>query len=118
MYIGGPNQRKDYHIEEGEEVRRGGGGDLVTVYPPLSISVKFFYMLKGPMCLKVVEKDTHKDIPIAEGEVSLILSITLSSSLPAHPTHQCFMLPSHIPHSPQRYEDTVGLVCRGPGIQW
>lgn len=22
MFIGGPNQRKDYHIEEGEEVRR------------------------------------------------------------------------------------------------
>ena len=28
MFIGGPNQRKDYHIEEGEEVSgsRGGGG--------------------------------------------------------------------------------------------
>ena len=25
MFIGGPNQRKDYHIEEGEEVRGGGG---------------------------------------------------------------------------------------------
>jgi len=24
MFIGGPNQRKDYHIEEGEEVRREG----------------------------------------------------------------------------------------------
>lgn len=22
MFVGGPNQRKDYHIEEGEEVRR------------------------------------------------------------------------------------------------
>ena len=26
MFIGGPNQRKDYHIEEGEEVRGGGRG--------------------------------------------------------------------------------------------
>jgi 3-hydroxyanthranilate 3,4-dioxygenase len=69
MFIGGPNQRKDYHIEEGEE---------------------FFYMLKGPMCLKVVEKDAHKDISIAEGEV--------------------YMHPSRIPHSPQRYDNTVGLV--------
>ena len=22
FYVGGPNQRKDYHIEEGEEVRQ------------------------------------------------------------------------------------------------
>lgn len=22
MFVGGPNERKDYHIEEGEEVRR------------------------------------------------------------------------------------------------
>lgn len=27
-------------------------------------------MMKGPMCLKVVEKNAHKDIPIPEGEVS------------------------------------------------
>ena len=26
MFIGGPNQRKDYHIEEGEEVCVVGGG--------------------------------------------------------------------------------------------
>jgi len=25
MFIGGPNQRKDYHIEEGEEVKDGSG---------------------------------------------------------------------------------------------
>ena len=29
MFIGGPNQRKDYHIEEGEEVRRGRERKLV-----------------------------------------------------------------------------------------
>ena len=33
MFIGGPNQRKDYHIEEGEEVRGGGGeGERVLGY--------------------------------------------------------------------------------------
>ena len=32
-------------------------------------SLQFFFQLKGQMCLKVVEKDSHKDIPIAEGEV-------------------------------------------------
>ncbi|XP_002119902.2 3-hydroxyanthranilate 3,4-dioxygenase-like [Ciona intestinalis] len=69
MCIGGPNQRKDYHIEEGEE---------------------FFYMIKGDMCLKIVENGKHKDVVIKEGEV--------------------FLLPARIPHSPQRFEDTVGLV--------
>ena len=42
------------------------------------------------MVLKVVEKGKHKDVVIKEGE--------------------CFMLPSRIPHSPQRFENTVGLV--------
>ena len=37
MFIGGPNVRKDYHIEEGEEL---------------------FYQLRGDMVLKIVEKGT------------------------------------------------------------
>ncbi|CAL1530398.1 unnamed protein product [Lymnaea stagnalis] len=69
MYVGGPNQRKDYHIEEGEEL---------------------FYMLKGDMCLKVVEHGQHRDVVINEGEI--------------------FLLPGKIAHSPQRQGDTIGLV--------
>ena len=42
------------------------------------------------MVLKIVEKGKHKDVVIREGE--------------------CFRLPSRIPHSPQRFENTVGLV--------
>ncbi|XP_006022899.1 3-hydroxyanthranilate 3,4-dioxygenase isoform X1 [Alligator sinensis] len=69
MFVGGPNQRKDYHIEGGEEL---------------------FYQVEGDMCLKIIENGNHKDIFIREGEM--------------------FLLPARIPHSPQRYTNTVGLV--------
>eukprot|EP00096_Caligus_rogercresseyi_P014727 TRINITY_DN7223_c0_g1_i1.p1 TRINITY_DN7223_c0_g1~~TRINITY_DN7223_c0_g1_i1.p1 ORF type:complete len:299 (+),score=63.02 TRINITY_DN7223_c0_g1_i1:112-1008(+) len=69
FYVGGPNQRKDYHLDEGEE---------------------FFYMRKGDMCLKILVNNQFKDIKIREGEV--------------------FLLPGRIPHSPQRFPDTMGLV--------
>ncbi|XP_033735217.1 3-hydroxyanthranilate 3,4-dioxygenase-like [Pecten maximus] len=69
FYVGGPNQRKDYHIEEGEEL---------------------FYMIKGDMVLKVVERNKHRDIPIKEGEI--------------------FLLPCRVAHSPQRKPDTIGMV--------
>lgn len=51
MVVGGPNSRKDYHIEDGPE---------------------FFYMLEGDMILKVVEDGEFRDIRIREGEIYLL----------------------------------------------
>ena len=69
MVVGGPNSRKDYHVDPVEE---------------------FFYQLEGDMILKVIENDRRVDIQIKEGEI--------------------FLLPKNIPHSPQRFQNTVGLV--------
>ncbi len=66
MFIGGPNQRKDYHIEEGEEVRAAHTHTHTHTHIH---SVQFFYQLQGDMCLKVVEKDAHKNVHIRQGEV-------------------------------------------------
>ena len=69
MIVGGPNTRKDYHIDPGEE---------------------FFYQIEGDMVLKVMEDGRARDIPIREGEI--------------------FLLPPLVPHSPQRFSNTVGMV--------
>ena len=69
MVVGGPNTRKDYHIDEGEE---------------------FFYQLEGDMVLRIRQGGKPKDIEINEGDI--------------------FLLPPKVPHSPQRFENTVGLV--------
>ena len=84
MVVGGPNSRKDYHVDVGEE---------------------FFYQLEGDMVLKIMEKNKPKDIKIKEGEI--------------------FLLPPMVPHSPQRFVNTVGLVVERKrnkdeldGFQW
>jgi len=75
MFVGAPNTRTDFHIEEGSE---------------------FFYQLRGDMELITVQQGKRKLVKIHEGEV--------------------FLVPSRIPHSPQRPKvGSVGLVverCR------
>ena len=48
MIVGGPNQRTDYHWEEGPE---------------------FFYQLEGEMVLRIQEDGAARDIPIKAGEM-------------------------------------------------
>ncbi len=48
MIVGGPNQRTDYHIEDGPE---------------------FFYQLEGEMVLKIQHEGRAQDVPIRAGQV-------------------------------------------------
>ena len=51
MVVGGPNSRKDFHVDPGEE---------------------FFYQLEGDMLLKTVQDGRIVDVPIREGEILLL----------------------------------------------
>lgn len=51
---------------------------------------EFFYQLEGEMLLRTIQDGKRVDITIGEGAVLL--------------------LPPRVPHSPQRFADTVGLV--------
>ena len=48
MVVGGPNERTDYHIDEGPE---------------------FFHQLEGEMVLRVQDDGARRDIPIRAGEL-------------------------------------------------
>ncbi len=71
MFVGGPNSRCDFHVDESSE---------------------FFYQLHGNMRLPIILPGNQlRLVNIKEGEV--------------------FLLPSRVPHSPQRPEKhSVGLV--------
>jgi len=51
MVVGGPNSRKDYHFDEGEE---------------------FFYQIEGDITVKIQEDGKAVDVPIREGEIFLL----------------------------------------------
>jgi 3-hydroxyanthranilate 3,4-dioxygenase len=51
MVVGGPNARKDYHVDPGQE---------------------FFYQLEGDMVLKTMQDERPVDVPIRAGEILLI----------------------------------------------
>ncbi len=51
MVVGGPNNRKDYHYNEGEE---------------------FFYQLEGDIVVKIIDDGKPRDIEIREGDIFLL----------------------------------------------
>lgn len=51
MVVGGPNARKDYHYNEGEE---------------------FYYQLEGNITLKIIENGKPRDVKIYEGDIFLL----------------------------------------------
>ena len=73
--VGGPNSRKDFHDDPGEE---------------------FFHQIEGDMLLRTMQHGKPVDIPIRKGEILLI--------------------PPHLPHSPQRFANTAGLVIERPRL--
>jgi 3-hydroxyanthranilate 3,4-dioxygenase len=51
MVVGGPNARKDYHVDPGQE---------------------FFYQLEGNMVLKTMQEGRAVELPIRAGEILLL----------------------------------------------
>lgn len=51
MVVGGPNQRKDFHVEDGEEL---------------------FFQVEGDIVVRIKEDGQIRDIPIREGELFLL----------------------------------------------
>ncbi len=55
---------------------------------------EYFHQIEGDMILKIMDNGKPRDIHIKEGEI--------------------FVLPPKVPHSPQRFKDTIGLVIEYP----
>jgi 3-hydroxyanthranilate 3,4-dioxygenase len=51
MAVGGPNQRKDFHVEDGEE---------------------FFYQVEGDITVRIIADGKVQDVKIKEGEMFLL----------------------------------------------
>jgi 3-hydroxyanthranilate 3,4-dioxygenase len=78
-------------IFENEEfiVQVVGGPNSRTDYH-VDEGPELFYQVEGEMLLKTVQDGKFVDIAIGEGDI--------------------FLLPPRVPHSPQRFKDTVGIV--------
>lgn len=82
------NNRQIFHESEFIIMVVGGPNSRTDYHD--DPSEEFFYQLEGEMVLKTMQGGAPVDIPIRAGEI--------------------FLLPGHVPHSPQRFANSVGLV--------
>jgi len=86
MVVGGPNARKDYHINHTPE---------------------FFYQVEGDIVLKVIENGEQKDINIREGEV-----FYLPASIPHSPQRKANTIGMVIEQKrPGNVKDALAWYC-------
>jgi 3-hydroxyanthranilate 3,4-dioxygenase len=84
--VGGPNERKDYHINPTEE---------------------FFYQIEGDMTLKIIEDNERRDVTIAEGAILLLPPLVPHS--PQRPAKSVGLLIEH--QRPVGQNDHVRFYC-------
>ncbi|HET6725738.1 MAG TPA: 3-hydroxyanthranilate 3,4-dioxygenase [Gammaproteobacteria bacterium] len=88
-----PVGNKRIYTDTGFVVQVVGGPNSRTDYHD-DPGEEFFYQIEGEMELKTMQDGKPVDIPIRAGEILLI--------------------PPHLPHSPQRFENSIGLVIERP----
>ncbi|MBC8464753.1 MAG: 3-hydroxyanthranilate 3,4-dioxygenase [Bacteroidetes bacterium] len=100
-----PVGNKNLYVEAGDFIVMIVGGPNARKDYHFNESEEWFYQLEGDINVRIQENGKAVDIPIKEGEM--------------------FLLPSHIPHSPMRGENTIGLVIESvrknnmtDGLMW
>ncbi|HJR68931.1 MAG TPA: 3-hydroxyanthranilate 3,4-dioxygenase [Gammaproteobacteria bacterium] len=88
-----PVCNKEMFVDGAFIVQIVGGPNSRTDYH-VDEGPELFYQVEGEMLLKTVQDGEFVEIPIREGEI--------------------FLLPPRVPHSPQRFRDTVGVVVERP----
>ncbi len=90
MIVGGPNVRKDYHINPTEE---------------------FFYQLEGDVSVKIIEDGRRREIPIKQGDVLLLPPLIPHS--PQRPANTVGMVIER--RRPEGQNDHIRWYCEGCG---
>jgi 3-hydroxyanthranilate 3,4-dioxygenase len=92
MVVGGPNQRKDYHYNESEEL---------------------YFQVEGDMVLKIIEDGVPRDIPIRQGDLFLLPPKTPHS--PRRPAHTVGLVIEKIREDRELEKDAFMWFCEACG---